>query len=57
MSDVEHELINDTAELRARLDRVSVLALRALVAASDAQDEAFGHHDEWIDDAKRELAT
>ena len=57
MSDIEHELIVDAGELRVRFDRVSVLALRALVAATEAQDVAFGHHEEWIDDARRELAA
>jgi hypothetical protein len=56
MSDAEHELIVDTINLRERFDRVSVLALRALAAATEAQDVAFGGHDDWIDDAKRELA-
>ncbi len=57
MSDAEHELIIDTIDLRERFDRVSVLALRALAAASEAQDVAFGRHEDWIDDARRELAA
>jgi hypothetical protein len=56
MSDVEHEMIVDHIELRERLDRVSVIAIRSLVAASEAQDIAFGRHDEWLDDAKRAVA-
>ena len=56
MSDVEHELIVEYQDLRQRLDRVSVLAFRSLAAATEAQDIAFGRHDEWIDEAKREVA-
>ena len=63
MSDAEHELIVDNqelivdnGELQQQLDRVSVIALRALAAASEAQDAAFGHHEPWLDDAKPFLA-
>jgi hypothetical protein len=57
MSDAEHELIVDNGELQQRLEHVSVLALRALAAAAEAQDVAFGHHEEWLDDAKRDVLS
>ena len=34
-----------------------MIALRALAAASEAQDAAFGHHEPWLDDAKRDVLT
>jgi hypothetical protein len=52
MSDVEHEMIVDHIELQERLARLSVIAIRSLAAASEAQDIAFGKHDEWLDEAK-----
>lgn len=55
MSDIEHELIGDMDAARAENERLRALAERALVAASSAQEAAYGHHDEWIDDALREL--
>jgi hypothetical protein len=33
------------------------LARRALVAASSAQEAAYGRHDPWIDEAMRETAS
>ena len=57
MSDAEHELIVDTEELREQLARVVAIARRALDAAAGAQDTASGRHDEWIDEARRELAA
>jgi len=56
MSDAEHELIVDNLELQVRVDRLSVIALRSIAAASEAQDVAFGRHEEWLDDAKRAVA-
>ena len=57
MSDVEHELIVDNLELQVRVDRLSVIALRSIVAASEAQDVAFGRHEDWLDDARRAVAN
>jgi hypothetical protein len=57
MSDAEHELIVDNGELQQQVDRLSVIALRALAAAAVAQDAAFGHHEAWLDDAKHEILT
>jgi hypothetical protein len=54
MSDAEHELIVDNQDLREELHRLSDIARRSLEAASRAQDAAFGRHDPWIDEAKRE---
>ena len=47
----------DNGELQQQLDRVSVIALRALAAAVEAQDVAFGHHEAWLDDAKRDILS
>jgi hypothetical protein len=55
MSDIEHELITDIDVARTEIAKLRALAERALVAASTAQDAAYGRHEEWIDDALREL--
>ena len=34
-----------------------MLARRALVAATSAQEAAYGRHDAWIDDALRETVS
>ena len=57
MSDVEHELIVDNLELQVRVDRLSVIALRSIVAAAEAQEVAFGEHEDWLDDARRAVAS
>ncbi len=57
MSDFEHELILDLRETRDEADEMRKLARRALVAATSAQEAAYGRHDEWIDDAIRSTGT
>ncbi len=57
MSDFEHELILDLRETRDEVDEMRKLARRALVAATSAQEAAYGRHDEWIDDAIRSTAS
>jgi hypothetical protein len=50
VSDIEHEMLVETRDLR---DQVAVERdrLRRVVAvAIDAQDVAFGTHDAWLDD-------
>jgi hypothetical protein len=56
MSDVEHELISDIDEARVEIERLRTLAERALAAASSAQEAAHGRHEEWIDDALRDVS-
>ena len=66
MSDFEHDLILEFQETRDEVellrlpekagdeaDELRTLARRALVAASSAQEAAYGRHDPWIDDAMR----
>ena len=57
MSDFEHDLILEFQETRDEADELRTLARRALVAASSAQEAAYGRHDPWIDDAMSETAT
>jgi hypothetical protein len=57
MSDFEHELIVDLLETQDEADQMRQLARRALVAASTAQEAAYGRHDQWIDDAMRNTAS
>jgi hypothetical protein len=57
MSDFEHDLILEFQETRDEADELRSLAQRALVAASTAQEAAYGRHDPWIDDAMRVTAT
>ena len=57
MSDFEHDLILEFQETRDEADELRSLARRALVAASSAQEAAYGRHDPWIDDAMSETAT
>ena len=57
MSDFEHDLILEFQETRDEADELRTLARRALVAASSAQEAAYGRHDPWIDDAMRVTAT
>jgi hypothetical protein len=57
MSDFEHELIVDLRDTRGEADQMRKLARRALVAATTAQEAAYGRHDAWIDDAMRETAS
>ena len=56
MSDFEHDLILEFQETRDEADELRSLARRALVAASSAQEAAYGRHDPWIDDAMSETA-
>ena len=56
MSDIEHEIIIDLGEARVEADEMRRLARRALVAASIAQEAAYGRHDAWIDAALRDSA-
>ena len=57
MSDFEHDLILEFQETRDEADELRVLARRALVAATSAQEAAYGRHDPWIDDAMRVTAS
>ena len=57
MSDLEHELILNLQDTRGEADELRRLARRALVAASSAQEAAYGRHDAWIDDAMRRTAA
>ena len=57
MSDFEHELILEFQETRDEADELRMLARRALVAASSAQEAAYGRHDAWIDEAMRETVS
>jgi hypothetical protein len=56
MSDFEHELIVDLQATRGEADEMRKLARQALVAATSAQEAAYGRHDAWIDDALRVTA-
>ena len=51
MSDAEHELIVDNVDLHDEVVQLGDIAHRALAAAREAQDAAFGHHEAWIDEA------
>ncbi len=53
MSDLEHDMIVELLDRLSEAEELRRLARRALVAASTAQEAAFGRHDEWIDDAMR----
>jgi hypothetical protein len=55
MTDIEHEYVIENEVLRAELRRVREIAERALAAAKDAQDNAAGQHDPWLDEALRAL--
>jgi hypothetical protein len=57
MSDLEHELIVEFGDAQHEADEMRRLARRALIAASSAQEAAYGRHDEWIDDAMGETST
>ena len=57
MSDFEHDLILEFRETRDEADEMRMLARRALVAATRAQEAAYGRHDAWIDEAMRETAA
>ena len=57
MSDFEHDLILEFQETRDEADELRMLARRALVAATSAQEAAYGRHDPWIDDAMRVTAS
>jgi hypothetical protein len=57
MSDFEHDLILEFRETRDEADEMRTLARRALVAATRAQEAAYGRHDAWIDAALRETAS
>ncbi len=54
MSDIEHELVGELAELRARVESLTELARRAILAAVDAQELSSRAHEPWLDEA---LAT
>ena len=56
MSDLEHDMIVDLRETHSEVAELRRLARRALVAASSAQEAAYGRHDRWIDDAMRDDA-
>ena len=52
-------LLRRVADADGALDAARVEAIRhdtELAAATEAQDLAFGGHEDWIDDAKRDLA-
>ena len=55
MTDIEHEYVIENEVLRAELRRVREIAERALATAKDAQDNAAGQHDPWLDEALRAL--
>jgi hypothetical protein len=57
MSDLEHELITDFRETQDEVDELRRIARRALVAATSAQEAAYGRHDAWIDDALRDTSN
>jgi hypothetical protein len=57
MSDFEHDLIVEFWDTRDEADEMRMLARRALVAATSAQEAAYGRHDAWIDAALRETAS
>jgi len=50
VSDVEHEFLVETRQLRAAVIAEQQRLRRALETAIDAQDTAFGAHDAWLDD-------
>ena len=57
MSDFEHELIIDLRATKDEADEMRKLARQALVAATSAQEAAYGRHDAWIDDALRSTTS
>jgi hypothetical protein len=57
MSDLEHELIVEFGDAQHEADDMRQLARRALIAASSAQDAAYGRHDPWIDEAMRDTSA
>jgi hypothetical protein len=57
MSDLEHELIVEFGDAQYEADEMRRLARRALIAASSAQEAAYGRHDAWIDDAMHETSS
>lgn len=50
-------MIVDLMESQGEADELRRLARRALVAASSAQEAAYGRHDPWIDDAMRRTGS
>jgi hypothetical protein len=54
MSDFEHELIVELGEARTEADNLRVLARHAVLAATSAQEAAYGRHDGWLDDAMQQ---
>ena len=50
VSDVEHEFLVETRQLRAALVAEQQRLRRAVETAIDAQDTAYGAHDAWLDD-------
>ncbi len=57
MSDLEHEMIVELLDRQSEAEQLRQLARRALVAASTAQEAAYGRHDGWIDDAMRATSS
>lgn len=55
MTDVEHEYLVENEHLRAELERIRQIAARAVTLAKQAQDEAGGRHDAWLDSALQSL--
>jgi hypothetical protein len=57
MSDLEHEMIVEQVQTQREADHMRRLARRALVAAVNAQEAAYGRHDPWIDAAMHDMAS
>jgi hypothetical protein len=53
MTDSEHEYLQEGEALRAEVAFLRDVALRALHSAIEAQDQASGRHDDWLDEALR----
>jgi hypothetical protein len=57
VSDAEHELLLDNTAQTEEIARLRAVVALAARAAIDAQDRADGHHEPWLDEVLRELAT
>jgi hypothetical protein len=57
VSDVEHEFVLENQQLRDEVERLRLVAERAVRAAIAAQDAATGTHEAWLDDALLSTVT
>jgi hypothetical protein len=57
VSDVEHELLTETWDLRDQVAHLKALAEHAVTVAIETQDAHHGGHDPWLDEARASLSS